>query len=135
MTVHNKDAELKGNIVMVQMKGNLAVADRRNSERGPGRSGWLLQTWSGFPWPLQPWGIHLTHLRKLKEVILNCSLQPEYIKKPNLVEDKSLLGQSNHIAREKGTGKMSAPSEEKGGQSLRTQVKLTMGGTNCTPLW
>lgn len=66
-------------------------------------------------------------------VSLNWPLHPETVREPNLAHDKPLRGQDNHTAREKGTGKMRAPSEEKRGQSLRTWVKLTVLETNCTP--
>lgn len=59
---------------------------------------------------------------------LNRSLHPEPAREPNSVEDKPLQGQGNHNARERGTRHMSAPREGEGGQSLRTRVKVTVGG-------
>ena len=69
----------------------------------------------------------LTWLREMKEVSLNWFLLPEPIREPNLVEDKPIQGQGNHITRQRGTGKRSASSEGKGGQSPRTWVKLREG--------
>ena len=40
------------------------------------------------------------------------------------MDNKPLLGRGNHTAKEKGTRKMRAQSEGKGGQSLRIWVKL-----------
>ena len=58
---------------------------------------------------------------------LNWSHGVEPIREPNLVEDKPIQGQGNHITRQRGTGKRSASSEGKGGQSPRTWVKLREG--------
>ena len=66
-----------------------------------------------------------TGLREMKEVSLNWSLQPKPTKEPNSVEKNPLLGQGNHIAREKGTGKMKCPKQGKGiSESVNPRVML-----------
>ena len=108
---------------MVQRKGTLPVADSRSSGQGLGRSGSVAAA-SMVRGPTVPpalGGIFLlTRLTEPEEVSWNWSLCPKPAREPNSVQDKPLLGQGNHFERDKGTGKMKAPSEGKGGQSLRT---------------
>ena len=97
MTLHNKDAVLKGNRLMVQRKGNLPEAGNRSSKEKTRkiRMLWLTQAGSGFPQPFQPWGIFLlTQLRELGEVSLNQSHHLKPIRGPNLVEKKPLPGRA-----------------------------------------
>lgn len=99
MTLHNKDAGLKGNRLMVQRKGNLPVVDSRSPAERDQEDWDVTSTVSKVRVLTAPpaLGIFLlTQLWEPEEVSLSWSLCPE----PNLLEDKPLPGQDNKLCKD-----------------------------------
>lgn len=96
MTLHNKDAGLKGNRLMVQRKGNLPVADSRSSREENQEDLDVMATAGMAHGPSSPGGSSSLQ----QEVSLNWSLCLEPAREPNLVKDRFLLGQGNPLCED-----------------------------------
>ena len=98
MSLHDKDAELKGHKFMVQRKGKLPVKDSRSSEERAQEDLDVRTAASMVRVPTAPPapGIKLlTQLRELGKVNLNWSCHLEPTRERNSMEDKPQLGQGN----------------------------------------